>query len=273
MGSLAMGHGAQLPQAQPGNGAGAVLSLLAHVLLVTALAWGVNWRTQAPQTLSAELWAAVPQVAAPAAQAVVAPRSIETPPQARPQVRAAEVPDAQIAVEKARQQRELQEQRKLIEQRKRQETLERELRETEKAEKLRSEQELQRQKAEDERLARQREDNLKRMLGQAGATGAPSATGTTQRDAAPSAAYAGRIKARIKPSIVFTENPAGNPEAEVEVRCAPDGTIVGRTLTKRSSSKSYDEAVLRAIDRTELLPRDIDGRVPATMTLAFRFRE
>jgi colicin import membrane protein len=31
--------------------------------------------------------------------------------------------------------------------------------------------------------------------------------------------------------------------------------------------------VLRAIDRTEILPRDTDGRVPALMTIEFRPRD
>jgi colicin import membrane protein len=34
--------------------------------------------------------------------------------------------------------------------------------------------------------------------------------------------------------------------------------------------KEWDETVLRAIDRTEVLPRDVDGRVPSTMVIAFR---
>jgi colicin import membrane protein len=28
--------------------------------------------------------------------------------------------------------------------------------------------------------------------------------------------------------------------------------------------------VLRAIDKTEVLPKDVDGRVPSTITIAFR---
>ena len=30
-----------------------------------------------------------------------------------------------------------------------------------------------------------------------------------------------------------------------------------------------DEAVLRALDKTEVLPRDVDGRVPPVMELTF----
>ena len=72
------------------------------------------------------------------------------------------------------------------------------------------------------------------MLGQAGASGEPGATGTALQSAGPSASYAGRIMARVRPNIVFADQVAGNPTAEVEVRAAGDGTILGRKLVKSS---------------------------------------
>ena len=111
------------------------------------------------------------------------------------------------------------------------------------------------------------------MMSQAGASTDPAATGTAARTAGPSAGYAGRIKARIKPNIVLTGNVPGNPLATVEVRLAPDGTIVSRKLTHSSGSPTWDETVLRAIDKTEVLPRDIDGRVPSSMSIDFRPQE
>jgi colicin import membrane protein len=108
------------------------------------------------------------------------------------------------------------------------------------------------------------------MLGQAGATGGPNATGSAQRDAGPSASYAGRIVARVKPNIVLTDSVPSTLLAVVEVRAAPDGTIVGRRLVKSSGNSTWDNAVLRAIDRTEILPRDTDGRVPSPIEIEFR---
>ena len=47
-------------------GPGAALSLLAHVALVGALAFGLHWRNAAPPTvMSAELWASVLKLQAP----------------------------------------------------------------------------------------------------------------------------------------------------------------------------------------------------------------
>lgn len=119
------------------------------------------------------------------------------------------------------------------------------------------------------KLATQRKANIERMTGLAGASGAPSARGTQLQSSGPSSSYAGRIRARIKPNIVFVDDIDGNPAAEVEVRTAPDGTIISRKLTKPSGVKSWDEAVLRAIDKTEVLPRDVDGRVISPLTISF----
>jgi colicin import membrane protein len=118
------------------------------------------------------------------------------------------------------------------------------------------------QKKDEARQAAIREANLRKMMAEAGSNAA--------RTSGPSASYAGRIKARIKPNIVLTAPLAGNPSATVEVKVAPDGTIVGRKLVTSSGSPMWDETVLRAIDKTEVLPKDVDGRVPPTITIAFR---
>jgi colicin import membrane protein len=277
------------PVPPAGMGRGALLALAVHALLVVALAVSVSWRSQTPQTFSAELWASTPQVAAPRAEqsTPVAPPAPPPPPPPAPAPRTAPpppAPDAQIALEKA--QREKAEKAKAEREkaeRDKQARAEREKAEREKAERerqaaakakteaqaKREAQEQREQQAEEQRLAKQREDNLKRMLGQAGATGAPGSTGTALKDAAPSASYAGKLIARIKPNILLTEPVSGNPAADVEVRASPTGTILSRRLVKSSGNKDWDEAVLRAIDRTAELPRDTDGRVPPVLVITF----
>ena len=108
------------------------------------------------------------------------------------------------------------------------------------------------------------------MAGLAGASGSANATGSALKSSGPSASYAGRIRATVKPKIVFTDDIQGNPTTEVEVHTAPDGTIVGRKITKSSGVKDWDEAVIRAIDKTQVLPRDIDGSMPSSLLLVFR---
>ena len=124
--------------------------------------------------------------------------------------------------------------------------------------------------AEEKQLAKMREDNMRRMQGLAGATGAENATGTAQRSAGPSGSYGGKVAAKVKPNIVYPDAISGNPRAEVEVRLSPDGTIVGKRLVQSSGNKAWDDAVLRALDKTETLPRDVDGRVPPSLTIGFR---
>jgi colicin import membrane protein len=123
---------------------------------------------------------------------------------------------------------------------------------------------------ENQKIEIQREANLKRIAGLAGATGGADAKGSALQASGPSPSYAGKLRARIKPNIVFTGDIAGNPTAEIEVRTSPDGTIVSRKLIKSSGVKTWDDAVLKAIDKTDALPRDTDGRVPSALIFGFR---
>jgi colicin import membrane protein len=125
-------------------------------------------------------------------------------------------------------------------------------------------------KEDDARADALRQENLQRMQGLAGASGGPNATGTALKSSGPSASYAGRLVGRIKPNITYPGEVIGNPRAEVEVRVAPDGTITSRRIVQSSGNKAWDDAVLRAIDKTEILPKDTDGRVPPFIVLGFR---
>jgi len=264
------------PRAPGGRPQAVVLALIAHGLLVVALSLGVSWRSTEPAGVEAELWAAIPQAAAPRA---VEPEPEPVPTKPTPTQRPAPTPapkvetppplttrDADIAREKREEKARLEKQR--LEDDRKEEAARKKQQELAKAEADRKEKLAAAEK--DAQIARQREENLKRIAGQAGATGAPDSSGTAAQSAGPSASYAGRIKARIKPNIVFGEELNGNPTASVEVKVAPDGTIIGRRLARSSGVTAWDEAVLRAIDKTEVLPRDVDGRVPPSMSIDFR---
>jgi colicin import membrane protein len=274
------------PPATPGLLRAFTLAVLAHALLVAALTWSVQWRREA-QIISAEaeLWSAIPQAAAPKLQEAPEPPPVVKPKPIPPPVEADQPSKADIAL--AQEKRRVQQQKQLeIDQREKlkQNKLKADQAKADKlrADKLKAEQAKQvqaaKQQALDNKKAEQedkqretlRQQNLQRIAGLAGATGNPSATGTAAVAAGPSASYGGRIRARIKPNIVFTEELVGNPSATVEVRTAPDGTIVGRKLLKSSGDKAWDEAVLKAIDKTEVLPRDTDGRVPPVLEISFK---
>ncbi len=290
------------PPKQPGLLRGFALAVLAHGLLVAGLMHGLQWKRDAQDAaVEAELWSALPREAAPrevqppppppqpVVQAPPQPPVVKAPPQPDPQVQR----DAQIALEREQERRERElekrelEKRKLVEQRAKLEAQKKKQREEELAKKKLEQQKLvaeakrkeeekkRRQQEQEERDARRlaaiREENMRRMQNMAG-TGAPSSTGTAAQSSGPSAGWGAKVQARVRPNIVFTEAVGGNPKAEVEVRTAPDGTIVGKKLVRSSGVKAWDDAVLRALDKTESLPRDVDGRVPSPVIIDFRPR-
>jgi colicin import membrane protein len=281
-----------------------VLALVAHGLLVGALTWGVHWQRDAePVSFEAELWSAVAQRAAPRAVEPPPPPPVREPkvkpepkpePQPEPKVeppkpdtRAADIATAEAkkkkledekraAAEKAAKEKaEKAAKEKAAKERDAKEKAEKAARE--KAERAEQAKKQAQEKADRERKAAEaieklRQENLRRMMGQAGATGDANATGTAQRSSGPSAGYAGRVNAAIRPNVLLTEDIPGNPMAEVEVRSAPDGTVISRRLVRSSGSAAWDRAALAAIDRTGKLPRDTDGRVPTPMILEMRPR-
>ena len=284
------------PQKPGGMGRGTAIAIGVHVVLIGALAFGVNWRASEPEGMVAELWSATPQAAAPRAvepppPPPPAPAPAPEPP--KPKVEEPPKPDPQIAIEQERKEREAREkaQREKEEREKaerdKQERQEREKAEREKQrlekerlerlEKERVEKERREEQARERRLAelteKARKEQMERMQGLMGATGGPESKGTAQRSAGPSAGYAGKVRAAIYPNITLLNTVVGNPTAVVEVRASPDGTIQSRRLVKSSGNPQWDDAVLAAIDRTRVLPRDTDGRVPSPMEILFRPQE
>ena len=108
------------------------------------------------------------------------------------------------------------------------------------------------------------------MAGAANAGSAGSGGSGAAKVAGPSAGYAGKVREKVLPNVVFTNDTNGNPVAEVEVTTTADGTILSQRLTKSSGNKAWDDAVRDAIVRSGSLPRDIDGRVPSPITLVFK---
>ena len=293
------------PPPPPGTGRSLGLALLVHFLLMVALTAGIQWKQDNSLSVEAELWAAIPMAAAPKPVEVEpSPPPAPPPPAPKEVVKPPPAPtsnvDADIALAKRKKQLEEEQKKqealeaerlkrellkkeeekkaKLKEKEQKEKAIkEKELKEKEKKEKERKEKELkdkEAKKLQEQKDAKKiealRQENMKRIAGMAGATGDENATGTAQRAAGPSDSYGGRIRARIKPNITFTEDVASNASADVEVRCAPDGTIVGKKLIKSSGNAAWDNAVLKAIDKTEILPRDIDGRIHSPLVISFR---
>ena len=262
------------------------LAIVAHGLLLMVLTLGVQWkRDPVPITVEAELWSALPVQAAPPAPpepTPVPPEPVPVPkPIVAPLAPPPPAPDPSIAIAQEKARLLKQKQLEKLEQEKRQKDA-KEAREQELRDKLARDEKRQleqhrvqtaKSEADAKKLAEMRKQQIERMnrlAGQTVGSGAPESTGTAKQSSGPSATYAGRIAARIKPNITYTDLIVGNPAADVEVRTSPDGTIISRKLVKSSGVKSWDDAVLNAVDKTEKIPPDTDGRVIPSLILGFR---
>lgn len=271
------------------------LALLAHILLIIALTWGVNWKhTDEAASFSAELWTNVPPQAAqvvepPPARVVPEPPPV-APPTPQPMQKAPEVqvappaPDVDIALEQEKKRKQLEqkkeaEAKKLADQKKATELAKKEKDKQDKAKQLAAAEEA--KKAEAQKLAKQqandkqaqasteklRQENLKRML--TGLPGEPSGTPSKSNvgGGGASRTYGAILRAAIKPNIVFTEEIDGNPMTKIEVRLQSDGTVTSQRQLQSSGNKAWDAAAENAITRTRVMPRDIDGRIPDTILI------
>jgi colicin import membrane protein len=294
------------PPPAPGMVSAMILAILAHLVLLAVLTVGVQWKRESvPQTVEAELWSAIPVQAAPPAPEPEpelpkpAPPEIKPEPKPDPGPTPAEIKaQADIAIakekekEKAKQQKEKQlalekaelEKKKLAElEKQKQAKLEQDKKDKAKQDKLKKEQadklaaDKEKAQHKQDQLAeavatKAREDQMKRTLQLAGGDGKGNTPGGVSgvQSSGPSASYAGRIQARIKPNITYPDNINGNPRVEVEIRTSPSGTILSARITQSSGVKSWDEAITRAIEKTEILPKDEDGRIPNPMLIGFR---
>jgi colicin import membrane protein len=266
------------------------LALLAHAVLLAGLTFGLHWKRDAQDAaVEAELWSATAMQAAP--------KAVETPPPPpEPPARAQVTPpppvtrDADIALERARKQREAErQQRERLEKDKAarekaardkaaRDKAEREKAERDKAERDRADdkrrQDAQRRKQEEAARAadeKARQDNIRRAQGLAGASGAPDATGNAMRSSGPSASYGQRLAAVFKRNISFPnpETISGNPKAVVEVRVGPSGYLLSSRLIKSSGVSAWDDAVMRAVEKTERIPADENGRYVSQFPVEF----
>jgi colicin import membrane protein len=259
----------------------------------------VAWRSHAEDAQEAELWSAIPEAEAPPPAPVVVPPPTEAPPPEPPPPVAEPVPDLVIGKKPAKEPKVKPERkpaepkevfdstppkprkadptqpppdlraRQLKEAKDAKEAKDKAARELAAQEKLAKQQAEQAAAALEAQRLRNLSDIVKRA---GGGQGSANASGQAARSAGPSAGYRGRLIALFRRNIInfAIDDVPGNPEAVVDLVLAPDGTILSKTLRTPSGVASWDEAVLRAIDRTEMLPPDETGRVQPRMTIGFK---
>jgi colicin import membrane protein len=79
--------------------------------------------------------------------------------------------------------------------------------------------------------------------------------------------YQAKIQAKIRRNIVMPPNVANDARAEFMVTLLPGGTVLNAVRLKSSGNTAYDDAVERAILKSDPLP------LPPDATLFYRFRE
>lgn len=240
-----------------------ILALLVHGVFFTLLYFGFSWQALPPAAMSVELWQSLPDtVAAPPAQhrieeivpppqpeAVIKPDVIQ-PPQPEKIVK----PDIVLPDKKKVETKPV----------------------TVKPEKKKIEAKPAAAKPDRKKLAQSFAEGVEG----AGAKSAGQGMGASiadqaARERAEQAAagdrvvgeYTGKIAAKIRSNIVMPPDVADDARAEFSVTVLPGGTVLGPKLLKSSGNAAYDDAVERAILKSQPLP------LPPDATMFSKFRE
>lgn len=125
---------------------------------------------------------------------------------------------------------------------------------------------------EEQKLAAQRADNLRRMTDSANVGSGGNGEAAKSQGMRADASYIQKVGAKIKSNTVFNgaEELDRNPAAEFAVELLPDGSIRQLRKTKSSGVPGFDEAVSRAIEKSQPYPADKSGAPPSGFTVSHK---
>lgn len=248
-----------LPPEEKTNVTALVLAAAVHLLLIGALFFGVQWKSQ-PTAVEVEVWRSV---AAPVPMESLEPKPEPPKPEPKPEP----LPDPKpapkveppapvkpdIAVkdkEKPKKEEPKKPEPPKKEEPKKPEPkpeVKREEPDWKKALDQEQRQLQQHKVAQDQRARAEAESNLMDKLK------AEQASAARQRGLAD---YAAKIRGKIKGNMNITGlSIQGNPEAVFKVTQLPSGEVLSVKLTKSSGNRSLDEAIERAILKSSPLPK------------------
>ena len=276
---------------EPTNKTALALSAAVHAALIAALFFGVQWKNEQPGGTPVDVYYGNPAASLPPPPPAPEPEPAPVPeqkPLPKPEPKAVETPkiDPQIAI-KDKERREKEEKEKLEKERLEKEKAEK-LKKQKQEEEQKQKEEEKKKREQKEKEAR-REDaiakELERDLKQArehrssetvrslqseldaelkGLRGSPngSPTGNSSGSKASAGnassrgkdAYIGKIRDKIRGNTVLPPGIQGNPEAVFKVTQLPSGEIIDIKLSKSSGNKALDEAIERAIKKSDPLP-------------------
>lgn len=269
--------------AEPGHWRAITLALAVHAALLAFLWFGVRWQNETPASIEAEVWSPQAREAAPQAEpepeAAVKP-AMKEPPQPAAIVAPAAKPDIALEQEKKRKEKEQKaraeearrEKLKADEKRIEKEKTEAAAKKKRDAENSKTADKKRQQDATDaQKLAKERTEEMRRIAGGVSGAGGSGDAAKSQGSRG-DASYGQKIGAKIKSNINFIvpDNLSGNAPVEYVVDLLPDGSVAGIRKTKSSDVPGFDEAVRRAIEKSQPYPADKSGKVPSSFIGAHR---
>jgi colicin import membrane protein len=280
-----------------------LLAAAMHAVLLLFLWVGVSWQNNEPTEVQAEIWDMKVQEAAPPAPPQPEPEPepepapvVKAPPP--PPVEAPPVPkEPDIALERLKLKKKLDEEKKLEEAR--QAKLKKEAddklakleakKKAEKQEKQEAEDKLKeeklqaekdKKKAAAEKLAKEKAD--KAAKDKAFAAEMSRITGAAAKGTAGTAAvstggkvdggYQAAIRAKIKSNLVYG-TVDDTLSATYQITQLPTGEIIGVRKMKSSGSAAYDSAIENAIAKSSPLPKKKDGTVEREFVADFNMKD
>jgi colicin import membrane protein len=263
------------------------LALGVHALFVLLLVFGVSWQTQHPAPVMVDVWQTLPAAAPPVAVKPPEPVKPAPAPRPAPTLKPAPVPKPvaeepppkapDIALEKKKAEAERLKKLHAI-----QAAEDRAREESARAEASAIKQARDKQVAEQKRqdLLRQMEaDELKQSMAEEtaanAARAAQAAAGKNQAALAQAVGqYRDLISAKVRGNTRLPDNLKGNPQVRCLVKLLPTGEVVSVRVTQSSGNAAYDEAVVRAIEKSSPLPlpAERDARAAFVPELLFTHR-
>ena len=265
-----MNPAAPLPANDQTDMTALLLAAVVHILLVGALFFSVQWRSQAPTAVAVEVWRSGP---APLPAPIIKPEPLPEPPPPPPppkvepkpepkplppKVETPPVkPDIAVKEEKKKKEEPKKPEPKPVEVKKEEPKNPDPKKEEPKPERRNFDDDIQRElkRVQQEKVVhdqRARADAELRQLGQAQAELAARETASAlQRGLA---SYMDRIRGKIKSNIVLPPGLKGNPEGIFDVTQLPTGEIINVKISKSTGSRALDEAIERAIRKSDPLP-------------------
>ncbi|MFM0733284.1 cell envelope integrity protein TolA [Paraburkholderia sediminicola] len=128
--------------------------------------------------------------------------------------------------------------------------------------------------AQAKKLDTERRARLAQMQGSAGESSsgnglAKSGTGSGSGGTATSPGYADKVRRLVRPKISWGGETEGL-ETVVSVRCSPTGTLLDAQISRSSGNSAWDDAALRAVQLSNPMPQDIDGKTPTSFKITLR---